>query len=292
MKTNTFNLNTTGGKSKWILPSSILSAIFIFLICNLFTKSAHAQSGVAINITGQAPKSSAALDLSTGNGGKYGFLAPKTGLDSATDGTTPIASPSNGLFVYDTVTSGKTPHTITANDFYYWNSGSASSPLGTLPRWVGLNNNPNIPYGNNTHYWDTSGNMGPAPNGSFGVMGPNITFTPVHSVVYLTFTAAFYTNTALESDESVEFQVRNGATVLATGSSMCSMYAAGFVDVYNTAGDFSMTLPIAVTKGVKTTLKIYWQGIVAAGSVYGYEGVDNTASSTADGNNASLFIND
>jgi len=278
MKTNTYNLNLTGGKSKWTPPSSIVVVIFIFVFYSLHTKPLYAQ-GVAINITGQAPKSSAVLDLSTGNGGKYGFLAPKVALQ-ATNVAAPITTPSNGLVVYDTVTAGSAPYTVNEG-FYYWNSTSSL--------WVGLNSAPNIPYGNNVHSWAATSNIGPAP-AAFAAMGPTITFTPVHSVVYLTFTSGGFVVAPSGTVQNVQYEVLNGATVLAGGSSICEAYTVtGIFGNAASSYNFSILLPIAVTPGVSTTISIDWKTTAFGAAA---DPVMSDASTYPSDSHATMFIND
>jgi len=277
MKKNTLTKNTVCGISNSLPSISLVLIVFMLLDCNLFTSSLYAQ-GVAINITGQAPKSSAALDLSTGNGGKYGFLPPKVALQ-ATNVTAPITTPSNGLVVFDTVTAGTAPYNV-SQGFYYWNSTSAL--------WVGLNSAPNTPYGNNTHSWAATAIQGPVTSSTYVAMGPTITFTPVHSTVYLTFTAAGFAPFPTSINESIQFEVLKGATVLAGGSSLCEATDGnGTVSSFS----FSLLLPITVTPGTSTTISIDWKVTIAAAETAD-PAIECNVTGYPDDTNASLFIND
>ena len=92
-----------------------LVAAMIFGI-NLST-SAH----VAINSTGDAPNSSAMLDVSSSN---KGLLIPYVALTDPSDATT-IPSPAISLLVYNyTTRNGLTPG-------YYYNSGTTYLPIWT-----------------------------------------------------------------------------------------------------------------------------------------------------------------
>jgi hypothetical protein len=89
--------------------------------------SALSKAQVAINITGALPASSAMLDVSSTS---KGMLIPQVSIDSLKD-VTSIASPANGLIVYNTTQPG------VRNDMsrgYYWYSTNALS-------WVKLADN-------------------------------------------------------------------------------------------------------------------------------------------------------
>ena len=71
--------------------------ISMFILC-----SNYSYSQVAVNTTGNPPVSSAALDVDFSN---KGVIFPRVALTSATDNTT-VASPVDGLLVYNTAVSG------------------------------------------------------------------------------------------------------------------------------------------------------------------------------------------
>ena len=94
----------------------------IILFLSTIAQISIAQNvGIGTNI----PATSALLDISANN---KGILIPRVALTGITDIIT-IASPSNALLVYNTVTAGVGPFVITPG-FYYWN--------GTLLRWTGI----------------------------------------------------------------------------------------------------------------------------------------------------------
>lgn len=90
--------------------------IFTFLILGL-GKSSQAQVGIGTN----TPANSAALDISSNN---KGFLPPRIALTGTNDNST-ISSPTNGLLVYNTATSGTSPNNVVPG-YYFWNSSKWS----------------------------------------------------------------------------------------------------------------------------------------------------------------------
>ena len=109
-------------------------------VCKIFLAAAmllataiaiHAQVG--INSTGNAPNSSAMLDVTASN---KGVLIPNVELMGTTDATT-ISNPAISLLVYNTMTlSDVTPG-------YYYNSGTPDSPVWTrlliaIPNLTGM----------------------------------------------------------------------------------------------------------------------------------------------------------
>lgn len=88
----------------------ILTAMLLVL-----TSITQAQVGIGTS----TPSSSAQLEV---NSSTKGFLPPRVAL-IATNSTSPISSPVEGLLVYNTATAGSTPNTVTPG-FYYYN-GSA-----------------------------------------------------------------------------------------------------------------------------------------------------------------------
>jgi len=102
-----------------------------------------------------------------------------------------------------------------------------------------------------------------------------ITFTPNHSTVYLSFSAAGYVsplinNTAATTNQTaVYFRVRNGSTTLGHTISVASDY--DFDDIFGeavlTAWNAHFTMfPVTVTPGVSTTLKIQWRADTTLGN--------------------------
>lgn len=79
--------------------------------------------GVAINTTGDAPDTSAMLDIVNSN---KGFLLPRVSLSTTTDAVT-ISNPATSLIVYNT-NSSITGDYAAGTGFYY-NSGTSGSPV-------------------------------------------------------------------------------------------------------------------------------------------------------------------
>jgi hypothetical protein len=99
-----------------------LNLTLIFILLTLLTKSQ-----IAVNTTGTAPVASAMLDVGSSS---KGVLFPQVSIDSLKD-VTSIASPANGLVVYNTTQPG------VRNDMsrgYYWYSTNALS-------WIKLADN-------------------------------------------------------------------------------------------------------------------------------------------------------
>jgi len=86
---------------------------------------------VGINTTGNAPNSSALLDIDASPGNNKGILIPRLPLTATNVGAPISPAPGvgeKGLMVYNTATAGTIPNDVVPG-FYYWN-GSSWSPLG------------------------------------------------------------------------------------------------------------------------------------------------------------------
>jgi len=90
---------------------NLVFLIFVFNINPLFCQ-------VAINASGNPPVSSAALDVDFSN---KGVIFPRVALTSATDNTT-VASPVNGLLVYNTAVSGSGQSAVYPGYYYWYNN--------------------------------------------------------------------------------------------------------------------------------------------------------------------------
>jgi len=250
MKTSILKFNTTS-----------ITIVFILLFFMGYTKPLYAQN-VGINPNGSLPKSSTILDLSTGNNGTLGFLPPKVKLTStATGAVGPITNPSNGLIVYDSITVG-----AVTQGFYYW-SGSVATG-----KWVRLQdkNSSTQPYGYNTQYVAGTKDTAVATTTIAKMPEMSITFTPVHSVVFLNFSASGITNLSTTSQGGVFFATYvNGALAASpyipagTGYGSSSLTQAFQTAI--TANDqiaawnVSIYLPIHVTAGTSVTIAMYWE---------------------------------
>lgn len=94
----------------------------ILLIAVLFISlCVNAQTGIGTT----SPDASAKLHVESSN---KGFLPPRVAL-TATNSATPIASPANGLMVFNTETAGTNPFQVVPG-YYYWD--------GTGQQWVSL----------------------------------------------------------------------------------------------------------------------------------------------------------
>lgn len=96
-----------------------------FYIALILSIATQAQVGIGT----ATPNISAQLEVSSTN---KGFLPPRVAL-TATNAAGPITSPATGLLVYNTATAGLSPNNVTPG--YYYNSGSAASPI-----WTSLDN--------------------------------------------------------------------------------------------------------------------------------------------------------
>jgi hypothetical protein len=84
-----------------------------------------------------------------------------------------------------------------------------------------------------------------------------ITFTPVHSIVYVFFTIAGYENVTGSPQQYVDFRVLRGGTVVGGGNCTAGDYddSKGVVSSFNGA----LSLAVPVTAGVSTTIKVQWR---------------------------------
>ena len=89
--------------------------IYLLLVFSCLSFITQAQTGIGTT----TPDASAKLEVASSN---KGFLPPRVAL-TATNATSPITSPANGLLVYNTATSGSSPNNVTPG-FYYYNSSS------------------------------------------------------------------------------------------------------------------------------------------------------------------------
>ncbi len=94
--------------------------IAVFLCTAWLGQQVYAQQGFGTN----APDRSAAVDIVST---KRGLLIPRVALQSTTNGTSPIASPANSLFVYNTATTTTGTNDVTPG-YYYW--------LAAESKWV------------------------------------------------------------------------------------------------------------------------------------------------------------
>ena len=108
----------------------LAAAIFSLTLGEAWGVASFAQN-VGINTTGNAPNSSALLDVNASPGNNKGILIPRLPL-TATNVGTPISpvpgAGETGLMVFNTATAGVPPNDVVPG-FYYWN-GTAWAPLG------------------------------------------------------------------------------------------------------------------------------------------------------------------
>jgi hypothetical protein len=84
-----------------------------------------------------------------------------------------------------------------------------------------------------------------------------ITFTPVHSIVYVFFTIAGYENVSGSPQQYVDFRVMKNGAVVGGGNCTAGDYddTKGVVSSFNGA----LSLAVPVTAGVSTTIKVQWR---------------------------------
>jgi len=279
MKTNTFNINIPNRKTVNLARAILL--ISLFFLAGINPVSAQ---NVGINTTGATPNSSAILDL-TPNTAK-GFLPPKVALQ-ATNVAAPITNPSNGLLVYDTVSAGAGATSVTQG-YYFWSGTVAAGS------WVRIqNSNPNQPYGYNTQYVVGTTDQTTTSTSFTPLSQMTITFTPVHSTVYLTFSASGFTNLTQASIAFVAFEVlKNGAAAATDGYgsiSLCQVYNAAAI--YASGWSCDINLPISVTAGTSVTISIDWEAITE-NLFFTPCTVENYVSTNASFCHRTMFIND
>jgi len=272
-----------------------VTLIFILMLCFVGTKPLYSQS-VGINSTGATPNSSAILDLSTGNAGTLGFLPPTLALTTIT-APAPAVTASPGLLIYNTATAGTVPNNVTPG-YYYWNG------IGT---WIRVNDNSTTAqYGYNMQYALGTTDATINTNTPTAMPQMSITFTPVHSVVFLDFTASGVTDISTTETEAAHFKVlvNYGAGFVAPGTIPlvgattgygCTEVAQQYC-VYDLAPEAEvngwscgMDLPIAVTAGTSVTITIYWWAQIAGGT---YSYLENNVHSNPGGCNRAMIITD
>ena len=82
----------------------------------------HAQTGIGTT----NPDASAKLEVNSSN---KGFLPPRVAL-TASNVSSPITTPANGLIVYNTATSGTAPNNVSPG-YYYWNNSAWINIIGS-----------------------------------------------------------------------------------------------------------------------------------------------------------------
>ncbi|MES2285247.1 MAG: hypothetical protein V4547_06120 [Bacteroidota bacterium] len=108
----------------------IAATIFTLTLGEALGVASYAQN-VGINTTGNAPNSSALLDINASPGNNKGVLIPRLPLTATNNGApiSPLPGVSEtGLMVFNTATAGVAPNDVVPG-FYYWN-GTAWAPLG------------------------------------------------------------------------------------------------------------------------------------------------------------------
>ena len=93
------------------------------LLFLLISFSGLAQTGIGTT----TPNASAKLEVFATD---KGFLPPRVAL-TATNATSPITSPANGLLVYNTATAGSSPNNVTPG-FYFYNGSAWVKLIGAL----------------------------------------------------------------------------------------------------------------------------------------------------------------
>jgi len=109
----------------------ILIVLVTFLLSFIQGGSISFAQNVGINTTGNAPNSSALLDIDASPGNNKGILIPRIPLSATNVGAPVSPAPGvgeKGLMVYNTATAGTIPNDVVPG-FYYWN-GSSWAPLG------------------------------------------------------------------------------------------------------------------------------------------------------------------
>ncbi len=99
-----------------MMKKYFLSFIFLGILCY----NALAQDRMIVTYDGSytSTATSAVLDLYSTS---QGFLAPRVALVALTNNASPVASPADGLLVYNNGTGG-----VTTKGFYYWDNTNAT----------------------------------------------------------------------------------------------------------------------------------------------------------------------
>src|SRR3989304_3741624 len=112
------------------MKAKIISISVLLLLLSGLEEKGFAQN-VGINTTGNAPNSSALLDVDASPGNNKGILIPRLPLTASNVGAPISPAPGvgeKGLMVYNTATAGISPNDVVPG-FYFWN-GSAWASLG------------------------------------------------------------------------------------------------------------------------------------------------------------------
>ncbi|MES2285244.1 MAG: hypothetical protein V4547_06105 [Bacteroidota bacterium] len=113
------------------IKNILIAVIFLLFLPNICGSVRIFAQNVGINTTGNAPNSSALLDINASPGNNKGILIPRLPL-TATNNGTPISPlpgvAETGLMVFNTATAGVSPNDVVPG-FYYWN-GTAWAPMG------------------------------------------------------------------------------------------------------------------------------------------------------------------
>ncbi len=123
----------------------------LFFILFLFTcVLTQAQTGIG-TIT---PDASAKLEVASSN---KGFLPPRVAL-TATNSSSPINNPANGLMVFNTVTAGANPFQVVPG-YYYWDGVglkwvSLSTTVGNVQNQAIFRSTANTAYGTAVSTWN------------------------------------------------------------------------------------------------------------------------------------------
>ncbi|GGD86838.1 hypothetical protein [Planktosalinus lacus] len=211
----------------------------IILLYSFF--NAFAQVG--IGTTSPAPGS--ILDINSSNSG---VLIPRVELIETTN-QLPITAPTpeTGLLVFNTATINDV-----APGFYYW----------TGTQWSTLSNQ--AVYGGNIQ--SVIGTTDAIKNQNTGFTDFDditITFTPVHPVVYVTFSAAGHASIA-SRNSYIDFRLVNetaGNSIVAGTNTLSTDTDRGQGQNVSLTVSWNSSInmfPVIVTPGTSTTLKIQW----------------------------------
>ena len=146
-------------------------------------------------------------------------------------------------------------------DFSQTSGGNAQSN-STSNRVVYVDNNGDMTaryvYGDNVQSVIGTSNISTSSNSFSDVQALTITFTPRHSVVYVTFSisGAGQLPNATRSYWLLARLVKDGTPLKGTGTVVTDRHSGGVNSAYNVSMN---NYPVSVTRGVPTTIKVQWR---------------------------------
>lgn len=144
-----------------------------------------------------------------------------------------------------------------SNGMTYYNSNSQRFRAFENGVWYNLLTGGSS-YGSNLQYVTGSTDISMASGTFVDMTGMLITFTPIHSVVMVTFSASGGYTSAIQQGYIILRILKDGATIAGSVANLGDYDdVGGAITTYGTC----ISYPVVVTPGVSTTIKIQWRGV-------------------------------